>query len=125
MFFLNLLKAYTSKLTFVSVKLNKRQTFAQINFNKILTTTKKKFHSVLLILKRNWDCQMRFARIPAILSTVTDLLYAAFVSAYSNCTNEIFLQRTLFDNAFTFRFIFFTISLTSYNGWFKNVSNSV
>ena len=34
-------------------------------------------------------------------------------------------KKRVFDNAFDFRFIFFTISWSSHNGWFENVSNSV
>ena len=67
-----------------------------------------------------------FWKMPAILWTVTDLgCIRKRIFNGTEFLNNIFWKESLFDNAFTFHAIFFTISLSFHNGWFENVSNSV
>jgi len=67
---------------------------------------------------------MRFVKIPAILSTVTNL--GCVLKRIFNGTGfSKNILKTVFDNAFIFRVIFFTISSSFHNGRFEKFSNIV
>ena len=58
---------------------------------------------------------MRFVKIPAILSTVTNL----------GCIPNSKNIKNTFLKTFIFRVFFFTIQLRFHNAWFEKISNTV